>query len=58
MRTNKGGIMVTGASGVIGNALVEELEANGRRPVVAVSSRDADLTDFAATIALFERHRP
>jgi len=53
-----GSILVTGAHGVIGTALVAELEAHSGLPVVAVSSRDADLTDFAATAALFELHRP
>jgi GDP-L-fucose synthase len=51
-------ILVTGASGVIGTALVSELRENDGRPVVALSSRDADLTDLRPTVALFERHRP
>jgi GDP-L-fucose synthase len=52
-------ILITGASGVIGNALVAELQVNGGgRPVVALASRDVDLTDFAPTVALFQRHHP
>jgi GDP-L-fucose synthase len=51
-------ILVTGASGVIGTALVTELQANSGRPVVALTGRDVDLTDFAATAALFKQHRP
>lgn len=59
MTTRNDIILVTGASGVIGTALVAELQANGGgRPVVALTSRDVDLTDFAATVALFRRHCP
>lgn len=50
--------MITGASGVIGTALVAELKAAGDQPVVALCSRDVDLTDFPATLALFRQHRP
>lgn len=58
MNVRTGDIIVTGASGVVGNALVAELEANDGRRVIALSSRDVDLTDFAATLALFSRYRP
>lgn len=58
MNVRTGDIIVTGASGVVGNALVAELEANDGRRVIALSSRDVDLTDFAATLALFRRYRP
>lgn len=51
-------ILVTGASGVIGRALVAELQTYSDRPIVAVSSADADLTDLAATESLFRRHTP
>lgn len=51
-------ILVTGASGVIGTALVAELAAHSDWPIVAVASRDADLTDLSATEALFQRHKP
>jgi GDP-L-fucose synthase len=51
-------ILVTGATGVIGNALVAELKDNGDQAVVGLSSRDADLTDFPTTLALFRRCRP
>lgn len=49
--------LVTGASGLMGKALVEELRSQGS-PVVGLTSRDVDLTDFEATRALFERHQP
>jgi GDP-L-fucose synthase len=58
MTTGNQTILITGASGVIGTALVDELRANGGKPVVALASRDVDLTDFAATVALFRHHRP
>lgn len=53
-----GNIIVTGAGGVIGTALVSELRANTNRKVIALTRRDVDLTDFAATVALFQSHRP
>lgn len=52
-----GRIVVTGASGLMGKALVDELRAGGA-DVVAVSSRDADLTDADAAVAVFQQHRP
>lgn len=58
MTVGNDAILVTGASGVIGTALVAELTAHGGRPVVALNSRDVDLTDFAATVALFQHYRP
>ncbi len=50
-------ILVTGAGGVIGTALVAELTAHGGH-VVALTRRDVDLTDFRATVALFQACRP
>jgi GDP-L-fucose synthase len=52
-----GRVLVTGGSGLVGAALLEALRASGA-DAVGLSSRDADLTDFAATCAAFERHRP
>ncbi len=52
-----GRIVVTGASGLMGIALVDELRAGGA-DVVGLSSRDADLTDADAAVAAFQRHRP
>jgi GDP-L-fucose synthase len=54
----KAKFLVTGASGLLGQALVDELRANSDSPVVGLASRDADLTDFEATLKVFEAHRP
>lgn len=50
-------VLVTGASGVVGKAVVSDLTENGW-DVVAVSSADADLRDLEATDALFDRVEP
>ena len=50
-------VLVTGASGLMGRALVTELESQGKE-VIGLTSQDVDLMDFKATIALFERHQP
>lgn len=51
-------ILITGASGVIGQALQRELEAAGYTNVVAISSKDADLRDEAQTKELFAKVKP
>jgi GDP-L-fucose synthase len=51
-------LLVTGASGLLGRALVDELQAQSSLPVVGLTSRDADLTDFQATRECFARHQP
>jgi len=51
-------VLVTGASGVIGVALVAELRAHGYRNVVTVSSRDCDLRREGAVSRLFRSERP
>lgn len=51
-------VLITGSAGVIGQALVKELESAGYDKVTAISSRDADLTDYAAAREVFERVRP
>ena len=51
-------ILVTGGSGFLGSHVVEELGRRGAAGVVVPRSRDADLTDAAATRALFEAARP
>ena len=49
--------LVTGASGLMGRSLVDELQSRGIS-VVGLTSRDADLTDFEATRHVFVRHQP
>lgn len=49
--------LVTGASGLMGRALIEELRGHGT-PVIGLTSQDVDLTDFGATCQAFERHQP
>lgn len=51
-------VLVTGASGVIGVALAEELRRAGYAAVTTASSRDADLTDAREAERLFQRVRP
>lgn len=50
-------ILVTGSSGVLGRALVASLSEAGKE-IVAISSRDVDLRDRAATLALMRRLKP
>lgn len=50
--------MVTGAGGVIGKALVENLTAAGYENVVGLVSADGDLCSFDETMTLMETHRP
>jgi GDP-L-fucose synthase len=51
-------IVVTGAAGLVGSALVEHLAAQGYEHVVGLRRADCDLLDPAATFAEFERRRP
>ncbi len=51
-------ILVTGAGGVVGAALIRRLRGIGLDPVALVSRADGDLEDFAATTHLFARIRP
>jgi GDP-L-fucose synthase len=51
-------ILVTGAAGLMGSALVEHLRAEGYEDVVPLTRADCDLVDTAATFAEFERRRP
>jgi GDP-L-fucose synthase len=50
-------VLVTGATGLMGRALVEELRNHGT-PVIGLSSAEVDLTDFQRTLAVFQQHRP
>lgn len=52
-------ILVTGSSGFLGRHLIPELaKAYPQREIVAVSSRDADLTRLDETLGLLERVKP
>lgn len=51
-------ILITGASGLVGSALVEELSRQNRGPVYKLTSSDCDLTDADSTKILFESIRP
>src|SRR5262245_45860480 len=51
-------VLVTGGSGFLGSHVVEELARRGAKEVVVPRSKDCDLTDAAATRALFARTEP
>ena len=51
-------ILVTGAAGLMGSALVDHLRAEGYENVIPLARADCDLVDTAATFAEFERRRP
>lgn len=51
-------ILITGAKGLVGSALADHLRLAGHVNLVEIGRDTCDLTDSAATIALFERERP
>ena len=51
-------IYVAGHTGLVGSALVRELEREGYENIVTATHDELDLTDQAATYAWFEKHRP
>ncbi len=51
-------ILVTGSSGVVGQALVNGLKAMGMSQVIEHSSTTCDMTNAAQTNAFFEQHKP
>lgn len=51
-------VLVTGAGGVIGRALTQELIAAGYTNVITATSKDVDFTDQSATEQFFANHRP
>ena len=57
-------VMVTGGSGLVGQAIEEFVTENGNQNQlpgekwIFLSSKDGDLTDRAATEAIFEKHKP
>jgi GDP-L-fucose synthase len=56
LRTAK--VLVTGGAGFLGTEVVKALRDAGARDVLALRSRDVDLTDGVATRRLFESMRP
>jgi GDP-L-fucose synthase len=50
--------LVTGGGGFLGSHVVQALARRGAREVFAPRAREYDLTDMAATRAMFERLRP
>lgn len=57
--TKESKILVTGASGLLGHALVQYLNENGYSHVKAISSIDVDLLDYQKTIKVFrETYKP
>ena len=51
-------IVVTGAAGLVGSAMVDHLRAEGYGNVIPLARADCDLIDTTSTFAFFERSRP
>ncbi|SDW10127.1 GDP-L-fucose synthase [Nitrosomonas eutropha] len=51
-------IIVTGGTGLVGRALVNELNKQGLRNIISLGSRDCDLRNSCAVQELMERIRP
>ncbi|WP_449409340.1 NAD-dependent epimerase/dehydratase family protein [Methylobacterium komagatae] len=51
-------VLVTGAGGVLGNALVQALEAEGTDFVAVASRQDCNLENYSDTLKLFESCQP
>lgn len=51
-------ILITGASGMIGSALLRRLQAGGYKNLLAPLHADLDLRDAPATRTYFAKHRP
>ncbi|WKB52150.1 GDP-L-fucose synthase family protein [Eleftheria terrae] len=51
-------IFVAGHRGLVGSALVRNLQARGHRNLLLRTHAELDLTDQQATLAFFERERP
>src|SRR5690606_6056071 len=52
------GVLVSGAKGLLGSAIVEELHKHGDLRVMALSRQDGDLRDKAQVDAIFRHYRP
>jgi GDP-L-fucose synthase len=55
---NSDKILVTGAKGLVGSALVEHLIAKGFTNVITLGRHNCDLTDTVSTKLYFEKHKP
>jgi GDP-L-fucose synthase len=51
-------VLVTGAGGMLGRAVVAELEAEGYRNILAPARDELNLTDTRAVAAYLDRHKP
>lgn len=51
-------VLVTGGTGLVGRALVQELEVQGFKNVKSIGSRDCDLRDTAAVREIMEGVKP
>lgn len=51
-------ILVTGARGLVGSALVEHMRAEGWKNVIELGRDECDLTNAEDTRRFFEQHRP
>lgn len=60
-KTDQKVVMVTGGTGLVGRAIqavVGENDKHKEEKWIFLSSKDADLTDYASTKAVFEKHKP
>ena len=51
-------VLVTGAGGLVGSAIVDLLKVQGFSRIVGIRRQDCDLSDLVATQLLFEKIRP
>ncbi|MCX7217994.1 MAG: GDP-L-fucose synthase [Burkholderiales bacterium] len=51
-------ILVTGARGLVGSALVEHMKAEGYTNVIELGRQECDLVDPVSTLSFFEKTRP
>jgi GDP-L-fucose synthase len=51
-------VLVTGASGLVGSALISKLSSAGFQHVVGLSSRDLDLMDLSKVVSTFKELKP